>query len=119
VPTDFSFENWVEPTEDSKTYYLKVTVTGKTGRRTLVPTCQATLAFWAIRRAREEKLGHKVDPNERVFCLRDGKFQSADSLRPLFKRLLEAAEEVIIGVRLQRTQTSFAVFSIKGRFLVG
>ena len=27
-----------------------------------------------------------------MFCLRDGKFQSADSLRPLFKRLLEDAD---------------------------
>ena len=38
--------------------------------------------------AREDKLGHEVDPNKRIFCLRDGTLQSADSLRPLFKKLL-------------------------------
>jgi integrase len=101
VPTNFSFEQWVEPTHDGNTYNLELTVTGKTGRRTLVPTRQVNMAFYAIRDAREthlrqengwDKLPHPgVDPEERVFCLRDGTFQSADSLRPLFKRLLEDA----------------------------
>lgn len=91
VPTILSFEKWIEPLDDGKTYNFELTVTGKTGRRTLVPTRQAALPFYALRKAREDKLGHEVDPNERVFCLRDGKFQSADSLRPLFKKFLEDA----------------------------
>ena len=41
--------------------------------------------------SRETHLDGWVDPMERVFCLRDGTFQSADSLRPLFKKLLEDA----------------------------
>ena len=82
----------IEPTENGKTYNLEITVDGKTGRRTLVPTRQAAYAFVALKQAREETLGHEVDPEERVFCLRDGKFQSSDSLRPLFKRFLNDAK---------------------------
>jgi integrase len=45
-----------------------------------------TAAEW-----REGHLGHSVDPEERVFCLPDGTFQSADSLRQLFEPMLRKA----------------------------
>lgn len=92
IPSILTFEKWIEPTENGQTYNLEITVDGKTGRRTLVPTRQAAYAFFALKYAREETLGHEVDPEERVFSLRNGKFQSADSLRPLFKRFLEDAK---------------------------
>jgi hypothetical protein len=92
APSVLTFEKWIEPTENGQTYNLELTVDGKTGRRTLVPTRQAAYAFFALKHAREETLGHDVDPEEKVFCIRNGKFQSADSLHPLFKQFLEDAE---------------------------
>jgi integrase len=79
------------PTEGGQLFSLAISVRGKTGARQLVPTRCCQFPFYVLRTLREGHLGHPVDPEERVFCLPDGTFQSADSLRQLFEPMLKKA----------------------------
>ena len=79
------------PADGGQLYSLAISVRGKTGARQLVPTRCCQFPFYVLRILREADLRRDIDPQERVFCLPDSTFQSADSLRQLFEPMLKKA----------------------------